>query len=306
MATARLFRPSGTERNLQGVALIALLTAGLAFGAVVSAQGQHLLARRSDPLKASSSREAREDAIRSIPLDKLTGDAQATVKSVLSNVSIYRRMPVQAIQCDPEMYLFLVRHPDVVVNIWQVLGITQVSLTQVDADCYRLTDSAGTEGTVRLLYQSQDTHLIYTEGKYEGPFSTKPTHGRVVLLLKTGYVRQSDGQCLITVRLDTFMQVEPGGVEVFTKTFQPIMGKIADINFAQTIGFVGSLSRTAEVNCRGVQRLASKLSSVQPAVRDHFADLAQRVAEKAAAVEPQDGNRDVPLIAGSVEESSIR
>lgn len=306
MATARLFRPSGTERNLQGVALIALLTAGLAFGAVTLAQGQHLLARRSDPLKASSSREAREDAIRSIPLDKLTCDAQATVKSVLSNVSIYRRMPVQAIQCDPEMYLFLVRHPDVVVNIWQVLGITQISLAQLDADCYRLTDSAGTEGTVRLLYQSPDTHLIYTEGKYEGPFSTKPTHGRVVLLMKTGYVRQSDGQCLITVRLDTFMQVEPGGVEVFTKTFQPIMGKIADINFAQTIGFVGSLSRTAEVNRRGVQRLASKLSSVQPAVRDQFADLAQRVAEKAAAVEPQDGNRDVPLIAGSVEESSIR
>ena len=304
MATARLFRPSGTERNLQGVAWAALLTAGLALGATAPAQGQQLLARHSDPLKATSSREAREEAIRSIPLDKISGDAQATVKAVLSNVSIYRRMPVRMIQCDPEMYLFLVHHPDVIVNVWQVLGITQIALTQLETDCYRLTDSAGTEGTVRLLYQSPDTHLVYTEGKYEGPFSTRPTQGRVVLLMKTGYVRQPDGQCLITVRLDTFMQVEPGGVELLTKAFQPIMGKIADINFMQTIEFVGSLSRTAEVNCRGVQRLASKLSSVEPDVRDQFADVAQRIAEKAAAT--AGASPEEPLVARSAEETSTK
>ncbi len=282
MATARVLRPSYIARIRHSVAAVVLLFAGIFFGGTATARGQMLLPGRSNPLKASTSRESREDAIGSIPLARLTPETQATVRSVLSNVTIYRRMPLRVIPCDPEMYLFLVRHPDVVVHIWQVLGITQISLEQLEADRYRLTDSAGTEGTIQLLYHSPDTHLVYTEGKYEGPLSTKPTRGRGILLLRSSFVQEPGGRSFISVQLDTFMQVEPGGVELLTKTFQPIVGKIADINFVQTVGFVGSLSRTAEVNCPGVQRLASRLTKVEPAVREEFAEVAQRVACKAA------------------------
>lgn len=293
----------GNRHQSAAAVLLVVVTLLMPVAGAAAAEGG-LLGRR-DPMKASTSREARADAIRGIPLDKLDPAAQAAVQAILSNVTIFRRMPTRIIQCDTELYQFLLRHPDVVVSIWQAFGITQISLDQIGPDQYRLKDSAGTDGTVRVLYQNPETHLVYTEGKYEGPLSTKPTHGRGILLLRTGYIRQPDGRNYIVLRLDTFMQVEPGGAELLTKTFQPIVGKIADLNFVQTVAFVGSLSRTAEVNAPGVERLASKLANVQPEVRDELAQVAHRVAERATEL-PTGQSDEEPFVAQLPAESATQ
>ena len=67
-----------------------------------------------------------------------------------------------------------------------------------------------------------------------------------------------------------------------TKTFHPLMGKTADSNFVQSVAFLGSLSRTAELNTRGVQRLASKLTHVRPEYRTRLHELAAGIARTAA------------------------
>lgn len=237
---------------------------------------------RPDPNAATSSREAEAAAIKALPVDKLDEQGRAKVAAVVSNVTVFRRMPVQVIQCDPDLYLFCVRHPDVVVNIWQTLGVTQLKMRQTGPDAYHVIDGAGTECTVHCLYRSSDLNLFYAEGTYEGPLFSKKVHGRGLMALRTGYTREPDGRQFITNRLDTFVQLEPGALELFSKTFQPLIGRVADNNFVQTTTFVASLSKTAEVNSRGVQRLASKLEGVPPEVRQGFAETALRVADRAA------------------------
>ena len=246
--------------------------------------------------KATTSRAARQSALRSIPFDKLDANARAKVSSVLPKVSVFRRLPIRVVQCDPDLYLFLVRHPDVIVNIWDVLGITQMTMQQTGPTTFQVADYAGTTGSIEYLHHSHDTHLIYAEGSYDGPLNARPVRGRGLMILKTGYVREPDGRYYITSRLDVFMHVEHLGVELLARTFQPLVGKVADINFTQTVAFIGSLSRTAEMNRPGVQRLADKLSKVQPEVREQFALVARRVAQK--TTETTDSNVTAhPLIA---------
>lgn len=238
---------------------------------------------RDDPSKATNSRAARDEAVRSIPYKHLEAGDRAKVNSVLANSGIYRRLPTRVVQCDPDFYLFLVEHPDVIVSIWQVLGITQLAVEQVTPDKYRVTDAEGTHGTVEFLYSSHDVHLIYAEGIGRGPLLDRPIQGHALILLKTGYVCEPDGRYYVTSRMDTFLEVDRSGIELVTKTLQPVLGKVADSNFLQTVGFLGSLSKTAEVNLSGMQRLADKLSAVQPDVRRQFAELARQVSEKAQA-----------------------
>ncbi len=95
-------------------------------------------------------------------------------------------------------------------------------------------------------------------------------------------MRETNGRCYVTSRLDCFLTIEPCGAELLTKTVSPLLGKTADNNFIQTVAFVGSLSHTAEVNERGVLRLATQLTRVQPEVRARFADLAAGLAKKSA------------------------
>jgi len=271
------------ETIITRAAILAALALGASAGFARHAplQAGTLFSPRSDPYRATTSRAARQSAIRSIPYEKLDTEAKTRVARVLSTAAVFRRLPIRVIQCDPELYLFLVRHPDVVVNIWEVLGVSQLTMRQTGPDTFQMADGQGMVAVLKFLYRSHDTHLIYIEGRYDGSLSSRPVRCRGLMVLKTGYVREPDGRYYITSRLDTFAHITPGGVEFLTNTFQPLVGKVADMNFVQTAGFVGSLSRTAEVNHRGVERLAARLHQVRPDVRQEFAELAGRVAQKA-------------------------
>ncbi len=144
-------------------------------------------------------------------------------------------------------------------------------------------EPAGTTATVDFVYRSHDTHVLYGEGFYEGPPLARTLKGRGVFILKTGYVRETNDRYYITSRMDCFVSVEPAGAELLTKTVAPFVAKTVDNNFLLTLAFVGSLSRTAEVNARGVRRLASQLSHVDPDVCDQFADLSTKLSEKSSA-----------------------
>lgn len=256
---------------------------------------------RKSPMKADTSRSARDEAVETIPFSALDEAARSKVDSVLADTAVYRRLPVQVIRCDPEMYLFLVEHPDVLVSIWEVFGITQLAVHEVGQDTFRVSEAAGTRGTMELLYASQDTHVFYGEGRCEGPVLSRPISGRVLAVLKSGYVRQPDGRDYVTCRLDAFLQVDRAGVELVTKTLQPMVGHVADFNFAQTAAFIGSLSRTAETNPGGVSRLAARLTEVQPTVRERFAELAEQVADRATHTAAQADETDVaehPAVVG--------
>ncbi len=239
-----------------------------------------------DAKKASTSPASRREAIQAIPVDRLSPEAWAKVKWVLDHTSVYRRLPLRVVICDAELYRFLVQHPDVVVNIWQALGVSHLAMRQMDSDTYQVDDDAGTSGTLQFLYRSPDLQLIYVDGRYTGRMFGHHVRGRGVMMLRSGFVRDEAGRIFVTSRLDAFMNIEPESAEFLSKTFQPLVGKVADYNFVQAADFVGSLSRTAEVNPPGMQRLAGRLEKVSPEVRRQFAQLAEQVAQRSAHPRP--------------------
>ncbi|MEN6459496.1 MAG: hypothetical protein ABFC63_11265 [Thermoguttaceae bacterium] len=230
--------------------------------------------------EASTSDRARQDAIRGIPLEKLAEADRAKVRAVLTNISIFRRLPTKVIDCDPNMYLFVLQHPDVVVNTWEVLKASRLQLRQTGDGQFSIAEQSGAAGDVSFVYRSPDTHVVYVDGVYDGPLLARPIQGRGVLVLKTAYVRQTNHRCYIASRLDLFLNVAPAGAELLTKTIAPLIGQTADSNFLLTAGFVASLSRTAEVNPGKVQMLATKLHRVSPKVRSDFSELAGRLGQK--------------------------
>jgi len=273
----------GAHDSRKGTRLAAALLAwGLALASTRLLMADALSGGRPHSLEATTSLAARRDAVQSIPFEKLDAQAQAKVNTVLSNITVFRRMPVRVVNCDPNLYLFLVRHPDVVVNIWEVLKISQLQLQQTEPDTFHVSEPDGSQTNLEFLYRAHDLHIVYAEGSYVGPLLPGPIKGRCLLILRSGYIRETDGRYYITNRLDGFVNVDRGGAELLTKTMHALLGTIVDSNFTQTVAFIGSLSHTAEVNSRGVQRLAGKLTHVQPQYRQQLADLAATVAEKAA------------------------
>jgi hypothetical protein len=251
---------------------------------------------QADVSQASTSTASRQDAVRSIPLSKMDAAEKAKANSVLSDISVFRRLPVRMIECDPDMYLFLVRHPDIIVNIWQALKISELDVRQVGPNSYRVVDTDGTTATFEYIYRSPELNIVYAEGSYTGTLLQKSFKGRGLIVLKSGYIQESDGRNYITSRMDVFVSVEAGAVELVAKTLHPLVGKVVDNNFTQSVAFVGNLSRTAEVNSAGVQRLSEKLTHVQPELRQQLAKMAEDMAKKAEDRPPRPSESQ-PLVA---------
>ncbi|MCA9262193.1 MAG: hypothetical protein KDA60_00030 [Planctomycetales bacterium] len=239
-------------------------------------------ATQADTTGATTNRNARRDAAQSIPLWNMTPDMQQRIRAVLDKSTIYRRLPESQIDCDPDLYLFLMRNPDVVVDIWRIMDATQINLKRVAPFRYEAADGAGTTSTVELVYGTEDIHVFFGEGVYDGPLLRRPVNGRSVVVVRTQYSQDAQGRPQISSVLDMFLQIDHLGVDALAKTFQPFFGKYADYNFTETSRFLSRLSLTAEKNPDGVQRLAHRLSELPEPVRMEFASVASRIDGRTA------------------------
>ncbi|MGE0610186.1 MAG: hypothetical protein AB7O62_24050 [Pirellulales bacterium] len=241
-------------------------------------------ANAADPSKATSSRAARDEAIRLIPLNKLDPQARAQVQYVLKHVSVYRRLPVQVVRADPALYQYFLEHPDVTVKMWRMMGLTQLKVDRTDEARFSIDDNQGTTADAQFLYRDHDTHVVYTRGVYDGSMFPKAVQGHVVMLLKTGYVREPNGEFYITSRLDTFIRMDNVGLDLIAKTFNPLVGRIIDDNFVEAMKFVGSFSKTAGVNPEAMLALAERMDNVDPQDQDLLLQIVSDVGDKAEAV----------------------
>ena len=223
----------------------------------------------------------RREAKSRIPFSKLTPDAQRKIRAVIDRPTLYRKMPTNQINCDADLYQFMVRYPEVVVNIWQLMGITKVSANRTGPYHLEASDGVGTVTKVELVYGDQNTHLIYCDGYYEGPMFRRPIKGRCVLVLRSEFGNAANGSAAVTNSMDVFLQFDNMAVDVVTRTLHPLVGKAADMNFVQSTQFLERVWRTTEENGPGMTRLAERLDQVQPDVRRQFAKLTESVFQVA-------------------------
>ena len=140
---------------------------------------------------------------------------------------MYRRMPIKLIDCDPELERFLVRYPEVVVNVWQLMGITKITAERIAPYKLSCADGVGTITEMELIYGDRHTHVLLCEGSYEGSLFRKPLTGRCVLVLTSGSVKTDSGRHQIMNRLDVFVQVDHVAIDIFAKTLHPLLGEVS-------------------------------------------------------------------------------
>ena len=222
----------------------------------------------------TSSKQARQQAIQSVPFGQLNQTTLSKINEVLEKPSIYRRLPITQIDIDPDYFVFLVRHPEVVVNIWQIMGITKMETERIGPYELKSSDGEGTTSQVELVYGSENTHIYYATGSYQGPILRKKLHGRCVMILRSEYERGAEGALKAKCSLDVFLKVENATASLIARTLNPIVGSTADHNFVESLNFLQRLNETTEKNGAGVQRMAGRLQNITPQVRNDFAGMA--------------------------------
>lgn len=245
---------------------------------MVALSAHHCRAVEPAELEGVSSREVRLQAARGVPLHKLNPSISQEVQAVLENPSYFRRMPTQQIACDPEMFTFLVRRPEVMVNMWEVMGITKVKAKRTSPTSFIADDGVGTICKCELVYSDNNLHVYVGSGSYEGTMTPRKVTGRCVSLLRTVDQPQRNGEQAIIGTMDVFLKVDNFGADMLTRSIGPFVGKTADYNFVETAKFISQISQVCQANPSAAQALVMRLDRIDDSTRREFGDIVTRIA----------------------------
>lgn len=238
-----------------------------------------VLFNQTDDSTPNSYRQ-RQQVIASLPMARLTREAQTRILSVTNSPTLYRRLPTQAIDCDREMFLFLVRSPEVLVGIWDLMGITNVQTRRTGPYQLEAQDGSGTDCHVDLVYGDPHTHIYVAEGSYDGKLVAKPILGKGVFILRSNYATAADGRTTITGTLDTFIQIESLGADLIARTLSGLIGRSADNNFTETARFIAQISQASEKNPPAMIDVAQRLPQVTEPTRQQFVSVISTIARR--------------------------
>lgn len=213
-------------------------------------------------------------------MTRLTPAAQQRITAITARPTLYRHLSEQTIQCDPELFLFVVRHPEVLVGIWDLMEITQVQTERIGDFQLRAVDGSGTDCTVDLVYGDASIHVYVAEGFYHGALAAGPINGRGVFVLRSQHRNDAAGNRVVVGTLDCFVQVDHLAADLLIRTFGPLIGRTADNNFSETARFIDQLGSSALSNPTGMEELAMRLPQVSPNTRSQFAAVVRQAAQR--------------------------
>ena len=284
-------------RQLLPVLCVALLLAGK-YDSTIYAQSEVRNRQNQNPRDARTTQATNsaltmremQTALQKLPWNELSPVAQTKIKGVVSSSPLFHRMPRQRVYADPEIYQFLLRHPDMVIGFWEQLGVTQLSLREVQENHYVLREVGGTIAAIEILHRTDDICIAFAKGEYRGPLLAKAHQGDVILVLRTQYMRDEMNEPMIVCDLDTFIQINSLGADVLVKLFFSSLSKIADSNFEVAVSFVSQVSRAATRTPNSLKDTAEEISSIREEVCVEFCDVVDTVTMRSAR-----RNRSMPL-----------
>lgn len=228
----------------------------------------------------TSSREARESARRALAVERLPAADRQEAERVLRRPTLFRRLPTETFTCDRDLLEFALAKPDVIVDLWRVLGISRLALDPTGPGQWKMSDGWGTEGTLRVLRHDRTpqggTLVLLGRGGYNGPLAPQPLTGTCLVLVRyRETAREADGSARHAMQVDAFLDADGLGLEIVTRSLQGLVCRSSASNLHEICLFMAEFSATADENPAGVARLATRLSRVDAADRAALVALVQ-------------------------------
>lgn len=273
--TVRRFAPCFAPCCLAIAAVLALPAPARAAGEPGSSQGVAAAVSGA----GSSSREVRRRAADAVPLARMPQAERQIAEEAVRNTTLHRRLPAVSIACDAALLDFVLAKPETLVDVWRVLGISRLEFEPTGPGRWRMSDGYGTTGAIRLLHHERHDrgglYVFHGRGGYDGPLSPKPLTGACLVVVRhSTSAAQPAGRTRQTVEIDAFLDVDGLGLEIVTRTLQPIIIRSAAANMHEIGLFVSHFAAAAARNPAAVARIADRMTRTDPHDRRTLVALA--------------------------------
>ena len=222
---------------------------------------------------------AKQKAVAKIPFERMTASATERIKSTINPKAIYKHLPKSTIQCSPELYIQLVRYPELVCNMWELMGAAKLRVNRIGEFEFIVSDLKGNTSQVELIYGTQNTHVFLIDGNYKGPLLVKNIKAKTVVVVHSSFELNDKSEPITKHSIDLFMNLDSGIGDLVEGVVVPLFMKVTEWNYDEITKFVGQVYDVALTKPDGMQRLITKLTRCQPAIRKRLSKVTTAIAE---------------------------
>lgn len=234
---------------------------------------------------------AKQKAIARIPFERMTTSATARVQATIDSGSVFKHLPESTIKCSQELYIQLIRYPELVCNMWELMGAAKFRVKRTGDFEFTVDDLKGSTSQVELIFGTRNTHVFLVNGSYKGPILLKNIEAQTVVVVHSSFDTNEQGEPITNHSIDLFMNLDSGIGELVEGVVVPLFMKVTEWNYNEITKFVGQVYDVALTRPDGMQRLIDKLTRCQPAIRKRLSLITTAISTSAvrtAGLQKQD------------------
>jgi hypothetical protein len=186
------------------------------------------------------------DPAQVVPLDQIAPPHRDSVAEVIRDHSFHRQGAPDTFPCHPQVYLSLLNEPALTLALWQDLSASPARLRQVGPHRYEGTDGAGTTASWEFVYRSPRLHILLCDLHYAGPRGNTRLEGRIVLIVRSGFFKEVNGERWIQHDIEAFVKIDSKGWNAVAKTVRPLIEKLLEDQVQEAGWFVSLMGRLVE------------------------------------------------------------
>ena len=231
------------------------LAAGLAVGPSRRAE-----ARTTDPAQV-------------VPLDQIAPERREAVAEVIRDHTLHRQGAPETFPCNSRVYLALLNEPALTLALWQDLSSSPVRLRQVGPNQYEGADGNGATASWEFVHRSPKLHVLFCNLDYASPKGAARLEARIVLIVRSGFYREVNGEAWVQHEVDAFVKVDSKGWKALARTIRPIIERLLEEQVKEAGWFVSLMGRLVAMYPNWACQVVMKQNDINPDTRAKFRDV---------------------------------
>jgi len=222
-----------------------------------------------------SSQTAEDQARNSIPLNAMTPQNRQRAQVIIKERSQFRRLPSLQYTIDEPMFRYLLKHPDVAVSTWRVMGISRFEMWQTGENEFEAQAIDGSEGLADILYQDNNQMVFICQGRYHNPLLPRAMEAAALIWFRAVYKQNPDGSQTVTQKADVFVRFPSSGVSAIAKVLTPVLHTLMDRNLFEISLYGSMMSRAVREEPDWVIQVAQQMEGVLPQRKNELIEVAR-------------------------------
>jgi hypothetical protein len=206
----------------------------------------------------------RQRAAELVPMDEVPPQLREDVRRALDKPTLFATGPAESFPCRPELYYWLLDHPDRATAAWRRLGATCLPITDRGAGRFGWKDDQGSDLVWETIHQTPEVRVWVAQGQVRLGTHLPIVPVRAVVVLRHNKTSEQNGTTVMSHQADVFVHTDSRTASLATKLMGPSAPRMAEQGVGQLQMFFSALAWYCQRHPEQTQQLLQASATPPP------------------------------------------